>query len=209
MGYWTVPRIWPDGECFILGGGPSLRLIDPARLHSRRVIAVNQAYKLGQWDVMFYGDRHWLNQYGAGLLDWAGLKVTTHLDHDGRRGIRVVERVNTPFGITPNPAKLRWNQSSGACAINLAVHFGVRRIVLLGFDMRRVEIDGKEMANYHEDYPHDQPGMIKKNPYGRFLRPFPKIAADLEGLGIECVNATPGSAIRVFEIVNLEEVLDG
>ena len=54
---WTAPRIWDGGECFILGGGPSLAAVDVGQLRGRRVIAVNQAYKLGDWiDVLFFGD---------------------------------------------------------------------------------------------------------------------------------------------------------
>jgi len=54
---WTAPRIWDGGECFILGGGPSLRVEQVSSLQGHRVIAVNQAYKLGNWiDVLFFGD---------------------------------------------------------------------------------------------------------------------------------------------------------
>jgi len=65
---WRVPRLWPGGECFILGGGPSLKDVDMSRLKGHRVIAVNNAFKLADWiDVMFFGDPRWLksrNQAG-------------------------------------------------------------------------------------------------------------------------------------------------
>ena len=54
---WTAPRMWDGGECFLLGGGPSLHEVDVNRLRGRRVIAINQGYKLGDWiDVLFFGD---------------------------------------------------------------------------------------------------------------------------------------------------------
>ena len=109
-------------------------------------------------------------------------------------------RRNQPFGIQRSPDRLAWNLNSGACAINLAVHFGVRRIILLGFDMHSV--DGQ--PNWHKEH-----GPRNKNfePWPRYLQVFPAIAADLKALGIECINATPGSAIREFPIIDPEGVL--
>ncbi|MHC5035412.1 MAG: hypothetical protein ACYTFZ_10285 [Planctomycetota bacterium] len=199
-----MPKMWPRGECFILGGGPSLRLIDVERLRGRRVIAVNQAYQLGKWiDVLFYGDCRWLLWNQKELLDWPGLKVTCCEAHNGKPGIRAVLRESRPFGICRDPSRVSWNLSSGAAAINLAVHFGVRRIVLLGYDMRKIE----DEHNWHDEYKKRININAKRDPYQRFLRPFPDIAKGLERAGVECVNATPGSAIGQFPIVDPEEVL--
>lgn len=198
--FWTVPEIWPGGTCYILGGGPSLSRIPMERLHDRRVIAVNNAYQLGDWiDVMFYGDCRWWNWHGKALLDFPGLKVTACEAHAAKPGIRAVKRQNVPLGITTDRGRLCWNLNSGACAINLAVHFGVKKIVLLGFDMRLVD-DKHNWHNAHSNRPN-------RNPYQRFLRPFANIAKDLETLGVECVNACPGSALDVFPIVEPESVL--
>jgi hypothetical protein len=201
-GTWIVPRLWPDGECFILGGGPSLANVDVGRLKGRRVIAVNQAFRLGAWiDVLFFGDCRWWNANQADLLKFAGLKVTTCIQHVDKPGIKVVKRRNSPQGLSFDPGTLAWNLSSGACAINLAVHLGVKRIVLLGFDMRKVE----ERHNWHDLY--QKPSNPRRNPYPRFLKPFPHIAEALRRKHIECVNACPGSGLTEFPVVDPEEVL--
>lgn len=198
--FWTVPEIWHGGTCYILGGGPGLARVPLERLHDLRVIAVNNAYTLGDWiDVMFYGDCRWFRWHSKTLLDFPGLKVTACDSHKDKPGIRAVKRLSSPPGIARAKNRLAWNLSSGACAINLAVHFGVKKIVLFGFDMRKVD----DKNNWHEDH-KDGPN---KNPYERFLRPFPSIARDLEKLGVECVNATPGSALEVFPIMKPEEML--
>jgi hypothetical protein len=74
--------------------------------------------------------------------------------------------------------------------------WGAKHIILLGFDMRRV--DGQK--NWHDDH-------IEKrhNPFHRHLRSFPAIARDARNLGIEILNATPGSAIREFPFTTVEE----
>ena len=199
---WVAPPMWSGGECFILGGGPSLRDFDISRLEGKRVIAVNNAYKLAPWiPVLFFGDCRWLASNSAALLHFAGLKVTTCEQHVDKPGIKVIKRRNSPQGLSTDPAILTWNLSSGACAINLAVHFGVKRIVLLGFDMQIV--DGNH--HWHNDYP--KPVNPKHNPYPRFMRTFPVIAEALKRRHVECVNACPGSKLEVFPKVPVEDVL--
>lgn len=204
---WIVPRLWPDGECFILGGGPSLEKIDMSRMAGRRVIAVNNAYQLGDWPVMLYGDCAWWktmrNSEGLGhkamLAKWGGLKVHPCKNGCVPAGVHILNRRNRPFGIQRSPDRVAWNLSSGACAINLAVHFGVARIVLLGFDMRRI---GDE-HNWHRE--HGQ-RPAKFDPYPRHLEPFAAIARDLKAMAVECINATPGSAIECFPIRDPEDI---
>ncbi len=179
----------------ILGGGPSLAQVDLSLLAGRHVIAVNNAYKLGPWDVMFFGDGGWLRAERERLVSFTGIKVTVAKEHLDEPGLLVVKRSRGRFGISEDPGVLTWNLHSGACAINLAVHLGVRRIVLLGYDMRK--IDGQ--SNWHADYPPQPPS---KNPYPRFLMPFEAIARDLARLQVEVVNATPGSALTAWPIVD-------
>lgn len=203
---WEAPRIWPGEECYIIGGGPSVKDCDLTPLHTKRVIAVNNAFTLGPWPVMFYGDCRWEIQHRETLRQFSGLRVHGCSQNEGVAYVHKILRIANQYGIHRDPAKLCWNLSSGACAINLAVHFGVKRIVLIGFDMQKV---GGE-SNYHRD--HDIHKATPKqqavyDPYERFLAPFPKIAEDLSRIGVECVNATPGSALTVFPTMTLEEAL--
>jgi hypothetical protein len=204
--FWSVPKIWEGDTCFILGGGPSLAKLGLNRLRGKgRVIAVNNAYRLGNWfEAMFYGDRQWLHQHGKELDKFPGLKITAVNEYKedpwiDSLGIKVVKRDLMANGISENPDLISWNQSSGACAINLATLLGAGKIILLGFDMQRV--DGR--SNYHSDY---NPVDPKFDPFYKFLPPFDNIAEDLEILGIECLNATPGSALKAFPIVEPESI---
>lgn len=198
---WTIPRIWDDATCVLLGGGPSLKDIDLTRLAGEHVIAVNDAYKLGPWDAMYFGDVAWYERNYVALSVFSGLKVTTHERLANEPGIKAVRRLNAPYGISRDPSTLYWNLSSGAEAIQLAVHLGATRIVLLGYDMRKIGQD----RNWHREHPDwNDP---RKLPYDKFQRPFPQIAADLMDMGIKCVNATPGSALTVFPIMDPDDVL--
>lgn len=199
---WKVPKLWPDATCFILGGGPSLNNVDIDRLRGSRVIAVNNAYQLGDWiDVLFFGDCRWYHVHKKRLLDFAGLKVTRCEAHRTQPGIKAIKCMNRVNGLSKNPSLLSWNLSSGACAINLATLLGVKKIVLLGFDMRKID----NRNNWHSEHP----GSVnpKHNPYVRFVKRFTSIAKDLKGLNVECINATPGSGLTDFPIVDPEIVL--
>lgn len=214
---WVVPKIW-DGTCFVLGGGPSLNDINLDLIKDRRVIGVNNAYgdcirnasgetiryEPRDWvDVCFFGDARWHGWHKKWLKTFPGLIVTLHDHMHGTAGVLGTEKARkhrneVPYGISDNPRYVSWNKSSGAAAINLAYLLGCKKIVLLGYDMRRVD----DQPNWHTDHPSPN-----KNPYERFLKPFPYIAKDAKKLGIEIINATPESALKEFPITSLEDFL--
>jgi hypothetical protein len=205
--YWHAPRLWPNGTVYILGGGPSLKLVDVDRLRGRHVIAVNNAYQLGDWiDVCYFGDKVWyFNMHHKNkLLNFAGLKVTTCAQCEKEPGIKVIRKRNSPWGISRDQHIVCWNKSSGGCAINLATLFGAKKIILFGYDMRKIE----DAHNWHWDHEGARTQRkINKNPYSTFLEPFDYIAKGLQRDNIECINATPGSALTHFPIVEPESII--
>lgn len=226
---WNPLPIWEGATAFILGGGPSLSNIDLNRLHNKHVIGCNNAYgdpvknEKGEtieyiprdWvDICWFGDSNWFSFHLPYLKLFRGILATSKfqiVEKHKHLGIKGFLR-GRPFGISTESGYICWNKSTGASAINLATKLGAKRIVLLGFDMRIV--DGKK--NYHKD--HILMGKIqgrfnrkyeekKDDPFEHFLKAFPHIARDAEKLGIEIINATPGSAITQFPIVEPDEVL--
>lgn len=91
--------------------------------------------------------------------------------------------------------------NSGFQAINLAVHLGVRRIVLVGFDMRT-----DNGIHWHGEH-----GGALKNPILanviKWRRIVDEAAGDLANLGIEVINATACSALTAYPIMSLEKAL--
>lgn len=201
--FWTVPQIWDGDPVVIVGGGPSLIGFDPHLLDGRRVIAVNCAFRLGQFDVMFYGDPQWPALYGEGLNDFGGLKVTVREEHLDRPDVRVVKKDGQAAGLSKRRDLLHWNLSSGACAINLATLLGAGSLVLLGFDMQQAS--GRN--NYHDDYIHPDGTHAPIGNYEAMGKRFPAIAADLKALGIQCLNASPESTIDCFPKCTIAEAL--
>lgn len=224
---WSVPKIWDGSDCFIIGGGPSMprqfgipeELIGlvtsgcapPSSyspylkpIHDRHVIGVNNAYMLGDWlDVLFFGDCGWYLVHRLSIAKWPKLKVTCCNRFENRKipsdGIKYLKKNSSHLhGLTSDPSKVSWNGNSGAAAINLAVHLGAGRIILLGFDM---DMSGG-LSHWHPDH-----NAKKSPPFHKHLKGFPAITADSEKLGIEIINASPESKIGSLRKVELSEVL--
>jgi len=137
------------------------------------------------------------------MREYPGIKVTS-CARVPEKGWKDVHRLNRtkPYGIESKCSDaISWNNNSGASAINIAYHFGAKRVVLLGFDMC---LSDKKKKNWHDDYKREA-----KNPhiFERHLKGFDQIAEDAKALNLEIINCTEGSAITQFPIVPLKEVL--
>ena len=225
---WKVPRMWEGGTCIIIGGGPSILkqfnvpdeivsdvhvgkrqpsayspYLEP--IHKHHVIAVNVAYKIGAWiDMMIFGDSSTWSEDRKGILEFRGLKVTcADMLPQNSNSLKYLGRdpKKRKGGISTDHCLVGWNKNSGAAAMNLAVHTGVKRIILLGFDMR---LDSSQNQHWHKFYtsPLNQTTSI----FNKHLAGFPQIKKDLDALGIEVLNANPDSAIEVFKKVNFKDI---
>lgn len=198
---WRTIDLWRGATVFILGGGPSLSKMDLSSLESRRVIGVNDAFKLksGLVDICWFTDCRWHKWNKDTLPLFKGLIVSGSPCKCVLPGVLKLKRWDK-IGLTTDPSQVYWNKSSGASAINLALHLGASKVVLLGFDMKM----GSSGHNWHSNHKHVPRSTVYQH---LFLPPFEKIAKDAKVLGLEIVNATPGSALDVFPKVNLLTVL--
>jgi hypothetical protein len=93
--------------------------------------------------------------------------------------------------------------NSGFQAFNLVAQFGVRRIILIGFDMR---LD----TGVHFHGPHRQP---LHNPHAatvmRWRQGFDAAAPVLKARGIEVFNASPDSTLQAYPYATVDDVLEG
>lgn len=177
-------------------------------LHNRHVIGVNNAYQIGSWvDAVFFGDCSWYLVHRRELARaFPGLKISccprfANKRKEDSEGIKFLQKDSEHrIGISTNPTKVAWNNNSGAAAINVAVHFGAKRIRLLGFDMT---LDKKGVSHWHGSHGN----KTKKPPFGRHLKGFPLIAREARKLGVEILNVSPISIIKEFKKVKLERLL--
>jgi hypothetical protein len=184
-----------------------------APLHDMHVIGINNIYRIGTWiDILFFGDCGWYLAHKGVIADFPKLKVTccdrfANKSIDQSEGIKYLAKDKQKTrGISDDPSTVSWNGNSGAAAISMAVHLGVKKIVLLGFDM---SLDANNVSHWHgSHYAWKQGGKKRSPPFSRHMIGFPTIAADAKRLGVEILNCSPISAIDVFPKVSLQEALD-
>lgn len=194
----TVPRLWPESTIVCVASGPSLLAEDVDYCRGRaRVIAIKDAVRLAPWaDVLYSGEIKWWKHYLASL---------TFEGH--RYGIDVQQPVATVAmlrntgltGLESAPSGLRTGKNSGYQAINLAVHLGASKIVLLGYDMQ----PAANRDHWFGSHPYESCRI----PYRAFLDCFETIVQPLQAANITVVNASRTTALRLFPCVSIEEAL--
>jgi hypothetical protein len=194
---------WRDHTAVVVASGPSLTdeqitLIEHSVVFT---IAVNNSYaKLQHPDVVYACDYLWwkLNHMKAKqniprrqlwTQDRAAAEQfqLSHIQWEGKDGL--------------GKRGLRVNGNSGAGAINLAYHFGARRILLVGMDMKPGPNGEK---HWHPDHPKP---LVQGQQFEEWRKKMGVLAADLKTEGVTVVNCTPGSALTCFPMGDLEQEL--
>ena len=153
---------------------------------------------------MYACDAAWWRVH-EGAPTFRGEKWSTHgskshndkLELADLYGLNLVQGADSrnSVGFSTDPAVIHYGSNSGFQAVNLAILFGCRRIVLVGFDMHGTHFFGRHPK-----------GLRNTTNYANFIRAF-DLAAKRLPAGVEIVNATPGSALRCFPMVNLDDYL--
>ncbi len=213
--FWRVSREWHGQTCAILGGGPGLNQAqcEQVRAAGLRAIAVNNSYLIAPWaDILYFCDGHWWDEHHGRkeYRRFPGRKVTLENKHVLERAavpanmepelLALCNYGKEPRGICREPDGVYTGSNSGFQALNLAVHLGAARILLLGFDMRVVG----HRTHWHDGHPRPTPHDVYKN---WMIPAFEAAVKDLQALGVEVINCTPGSALQCFPVLPLDEVL--
>jgi hypothetical protein len=203
----TAPRLWPDSTVAILATGPSLTQEDCDWIRGKcRVVAINDAHRLAPWaDVLYSSDRRWWSYY-KGVPEFQGLKfgigsgVGKSNPFMKLAGVTVL-RNSGYHGLQTKPDGLMNGRNSGYAAINLAVHFGAKRIILLGYNMSYR--GGK--AHFFGDHPAPLPQSAGL--YPGFRRNFETLVEPLKKRGISVINCTEQTSLMAFPLGKLRDVL--
>ena len=226
---WDIPKIWQGGDVWILGGGSSLvqqfnipnNIVEDVRsgkcsiaayspylfeLHKKHILAVNTSFLLGNWvDMLFFGDDTFYDLCSREITMYKGLKVSCHFKFDAlkykKKGIRYIKKSIKREGISIKKGEIAWNKNSGAAAINIAVHTGAKRIILVGFDMA---LDENQNQHWHSFYKQPKATEIL---FAKHLEGFGAIKEDADKLGVTIINTSMDSKIKQFEKINYKELL--
>jgi hypothetical protein len=199
--YSAIPRKFEGETIYIIGGGPSLKNFNFAKLNGLKTIAINKAVFFHQTaDVLYWTDSRFYTWYKNDIDNFNGLKFALKPSSQYTTDIKIL-RKGIAHGLETDPGVLAHGHNSGYAAINLAYHLGANRIVLLGFDMHNTNKD----THFHDGYPTRPAGnhiYIDK-----FLPGFNKLEKDLRGYGVTVYNASPYSQLNCFPKITLDQAL--
>ena len=188
MHWWHVAPEWAGETAFIVAGGTSVLDQDLSLLRGRRVIVINSSYEAAPFaDFLFFGDASWWETHcrRQALAAFAGRVVTVSVRAAGPRLLRLRRRVPPP-GLSLDRSCAVSERTSLQGAINFAVHLGVKRIVLLGADMRRADDDRS-----HHHSPHPRPNKPGNQTWDIQMAQLRLAVEPLRQLGIDVVNTSP------------------
>lgn len=198
--------MWVGETAVVIASGPSLTQDQVDFVRGRaRVIAINDNYRRALWaDVHYFCDPRWYGWH-KDEPEWdrfEGFRVTLQTATNVNLGFPTMHNHGRD-GLCRLPHGLHTGRNSGHQAVNLAYHFGVARIVLIGFDCKP---GPNNETHWFGNHPTETRPSIFRS---AFLPQWPKIAADLAEQGVEVINATIDTAITCFPCMTLGEIFDG
>lgn len=196
-----VPKLCPGGTVVCLATGPSLTVDDVEYCRDKATtIAVNDAWRLAPWaDALIASDAAWWHHY-RGVPAFRGLKFGLEQASGKFADVQVLRNTGDR-GVETDPTGLRTGRNSGAAAINLAVHFGAARVLLLGYDMAAKD---EAHAHFFGAHPH---GLRGGSPYALFRQMIGTMVEPLRDAGVSVINCSRQTALDCFPRRALREVL--
>lgn len=203
-----MPRLWPGATIVCLGSGPSLTQDDVFAIacvrdvRHLRVITVNTTYQLAPWaDVIYAPDEKWWGWHGEDVsARCRGLKLTLSQDeHAARAGAHRLDW-RSGGGLSTDPRRVMTGGHGGYQAINVSVHLGASRILLLGYDLQA----DPSTDHVHHHRAHPDHSVV---PYERWRAVYETLMAPLGALGIEILNCSRATAITAVPRASLDEAL--
>ena len=196
-----VKDSWVGETAYLIGGGPSLKNFNWSRLNNKKTIAINKAFMFyPQATALYWTDARFYTWYSKDIDNFKGLKYTISARRNLPQNVHLLKR-GVKYGVETTKNSLAHGNNSGYAAINLALHLGVKRIVLLGYDMG----NSGTTSHFHDGYPVNQTGDHVYDKH--FLPGFGILQDQIKGKGIQIFNACPTSKLNTFKKISIEESL--
>lgn len=200
----VIPKLYPNCEAILMAPGPSLtpEIVERVRQVQHRyvIIGVGDVYKIVDFmDEHYACDARWWNVHGDKINQLRpGLSSWCH-DDDGKKwGAKQINGKGNA-GLSTDPKQIHHGSNSGYQAINLAYLWGCTKMILVGYNMMKV--------NGQSHFFKDREGNLQINsPYPSFAKKFASIQADIRE---NIVNCTHPTGITAFRRSTLDEELDG
>lgn len=146
--------------------------------------------------MLYACDLKWWDWH-KGAAEFKGRKITQDKGAAEKYPVEYIESL-AEDGLSTDPDIIHQGCNSGYQAINLAYHFGAKRIILLGYDM--------QFTRGESHWFGDHPDGIKSS-YGDWIGKYNTLARHAHNLELEVINCTRITALTCFPRESLESAL--
>lgn len=226
-----IKKRFEGNTALLIATGPSINDVTYEKIiwavkRGIYVITINNAYqKFNFTHIHVACNDNWWRYYLGNdplLKNLTCFKWTRYKDIAEKYGIYYINSIEKT-GLSRDPSLVHINNGSGPMAINIATLSGFKKIILLGHDMkfdenyngRKKEV-GSTPRHFFGEYPKEMQhwpsvkiGLSEPGVLDGLIEKYQLMIPDLEDLGVEVVNCTPGSALKCFRQSTLEEELNG
>jgi hypothetical protein len=194
---------WTGETVVIVASGPSAASAELSLAKGKaKFIAINKSHELAPWaDAIYCCDsNYWRHVHG--LPEYTGLKMTGEyrpvMEPWNIKAVNISKHFDRL--ILDKPGHVGSGGNSGFQALNLAVQFGARKIVLVGYDLR---VD----HGLHWHGPHPKGMNNPGNGLGRWRRSIDGAMSDLAKLDIQVINASMVSMLQNYPKMTFAEAM--
>lgn len=195
----------------IIGTGPSLTIEQIEQCKGFKTFGVNKAYQFDV-DVMLACNYQFWDYYWSDIKKYKCHKWTPRIESAKKYNINYIEEIWRD-GLSKDNNFIHAHHGSGPQILNLALHYGVKRMALIGWDMHYSgKISDNKYTNkrhYFGEYPSELqhwPRTDSDGALGGLIKEVETIKP--EDYGIEIINCTAHSSLKCFPFQSLSEFLN-
>ena len=206
-----------EGETAVIcGTGPSItpeaiELCNQAKKEGKiRLFGVNLTYQYFDLNVLHGCNWQFWDFYypkDLNLQRSSFFKFTTRPELEGKYpGLHFIREIWEP-GLSTNPNVVHAHHNSGPQVLNLALHYGIKKMLLIGHEL--AYRPGQKRHFFHE-YPLEMQHFTRNlGPNGELVGLIKEYETiNPSDYGIEIYNCTPDSALTHFPFMDLEEAIN-
>lgn len=197
----AVPRQWKGETVVLIASGPSLCQEDVDYCNGKaRVVVINDNWQKAPWaDLLYAADGPWWHHHN-GAPEFKGQKWTQDEFAAQQYGLNHVFCKYQP-SISHDSSVIHAGFNSGFQALNLVYLMGVKRAILLGYDMK---LGHRGRKHWFGDHP--QP-LNKIFDVAKWRRSMDKAAHRYKDAGLDVINASRDTALTEYRRASLADCL--
>ncbi len=225
----AIDPLYKDETAILIATGPSVseqveEIRDAKEGNLCRIITVNNAFTIAPFaDAHISCNDDWWEHYwpkSAVLREMDCPKYTWYEHIAKRYDIQYVKAI-VKDGLSTDPRIIHINHGSGPMGINLALHLGIKKLLLVGHDMKFAKDynglqrkAGSTDRHFFGEYPKElqhwpsvKIGKSKPGVIDGLIESYKKMIPDLEKSDMKVINCTPNTALKCFPLSTLETEL--